>query len=81
MVAMTVGELKANFSEVLDRVQAGETVQVLYGRSKKPVAKITPIDAKKELPKRRIGLLEGKASFEIGPDFKFKSTEEFLGLE
>ena len=79
MVAMTVGELKANFSEVLTQVQQGEVVQVLYGRAKKPVALITPI--KEELPPRKIGILEGKATITIGEDFKFKSLEEFLGLE
>jgi antitoxin (DNA-binding transcriptional repressor) of toxin-antitoxin stability system len=76
---MTVGELKANFSEVLTNVQAGEEYQILYGRSKKPVAKIVAIT--EEPPPRILGILEGKASFTIGDDFKFKSLEEFLGLE
>jgi prevent-host-death family protein len=80
MDAMTVGELKANFSEVLDRVQEGETVQVLFGQAKRPVAKIVPVS--EGLPEKRpIGLLRGKARFNISPDFKFKTTEEFLGLE
>ena len=77
--AMTVGELKANFSQVLREVQQGEKVDILYGRGKKPVARIVPI--KEVLPPRRIGILEGKATFTIGDDFKFKSEEEFLGLE
>ena len=80
MAAMTVGELKTNFSEVLQRVQKGESFQVLYGRSKKPVAMLVPI--REALPEKRpLGILQGKVKFEIGPDFKFKSTEEFLGLE
>lgn len=79
MLAMTVGELKANFSEVLERVQQGEEVHILYGRARKPVARIAPL--KEDLPPRKIGLLKGKLKYTIGDDFKFKSEEEFLGLE
>ncbi len=81
MTAMTVGELKTNFSEVLELVQSGETVQVLYGRAKKPVAKIIPVHEADTLPKRQIGILKDKAKFTIASDFKLMSTEEFLGLE
>jgi antitoxin (DNA-binding transcriptional repressor) of toxin-antitoxin stability system len=77
MGAMTVAELKANFSEVLDRVQGGESFKVLYGRSHKPVAKIIPFE--EDLPEKRpIGMYEGKIHYEFGDDFKFKSYEEFL---
>ncbi|MCL2826053.1 MAG: type II toxin-antitoxin system prevent-host-death family antitoxin [Eggerthellaceae bacterium] len=79
MDAMTVGDLKANFSEVLDRVQQGEEVDILYGRAKKPVARIVPL--KDELQPRRIGLLKGRIEYEFSEDFKFASEEEFLGLE
>lgn len=78
MDGMTVGELKANFSEVLEQVQQGKEFQILYGRAKKPVARIKPI--KEELPPRKIGIMDGKASFTMSDDFKFKSEEEFLGL-
>jgi len=76
---MTVGELKTNFSEVLQQVQQGKEFQVLYGRAKKPVARLCPINEKP--PQRKIGLLDGKASFTMGDDFKFKSEEEFLGVQ
>ena len=78
MEMMTVGELKAHFSQVLDRVQTGERVQILYGRAKKPVAQIVPIC--EELPERPVGLYEGKMQFHLSEDFKFKTVEEFLGL-
>jgi len=78
MNMMTVGELKTHFSQVLDHVQTGEKVQILYGRAKKPVAQIIPIT--EELPERPIGLHEGKMKFHIAEDFKFRTTEEFLGL-
>ena len=78
MAAMPIGELKSRFSEVLDLVQKGESVTILKGRAKKPVAQIMPITD--ELPSNRpIGLLKDKVKIELSDDFKFKSTEEFLG--
>ncbi|MDR3315498.1 MAG: hypothetical protein LBS98_03330 [Coriobacteriales bacterium] len=77
MTDMTVAELKADFSRVLKEVQGGAEYRVLYGRSKRPVAVLSPI---KELGEpRKIGLWKGQFSCEIGDDFKFKSLEEFLG--
>ena len=79
MAAMPIGELKARFSEVLDLVQEGESMTILRGRAKKPVARIVPI--MDELPsKRPVGLLRDSAKITIPDDFKFESTEEFLGL-
>jgi antitoxin (DNA-binding transcriptional repressor) of toxin-antitoxin stability system len=78
---MTVGELKRDFSEVLGRVQAGESFQILYGRAKKPVAIIVPTDEKEKLPPRPLGLFDGVWKATLADDFKFSSTEEFLGLE
>jgi prevent-host-death family protein len=77
MDALTVGELKARFSEVLDTVRGGDTVTVLYGRNKHPVARIVPIASKGKA--RRSGVLEGRATFSVSDDFKFSSIEEFLG--
>ncbi len=42
MQAINVGELKANFFEVLKKVQAGEEIAILYGKRKKIVAKLAP---------------------------------------
>jgi antitoxin (DNA-binding transcriptional repressor) of toxin-antitoxin stability system len=44
MKALTVGELKAEFSDLPVQVQKGEDVQILYGRARKPVAVITSIE-------------------------------------
>jgi antitoxin (DNA-binding transcriptional repressor) of toxin-antitoxin stability system len=78
MKSMAVGEIKTNFSEVLDEVQKGVEYQILFGRAKKPVAKIVPIE--EEPRPRKLGILQGIASFTLGDDFKFRSEEEFLGL-
>jgi len=42
MQAINVGELKANFSEILKRVQDGEEIAILFGKRKKVVAKLVP---------------------------------------
>lgn len=74
---MTVGELKAHFSAVLEEVQQGETIEIIYGRAKKPVALITPIprDQKKE---RVLGLLREMGPLYIADDFRM-SDEELFG--
>ena len=38
MIQMTVGEFKAQFSSILEKVLQGEEVQILYGRARTPVA-------------------------------------------
>ncbi|MDR0596795.1 MAG: hypothetical protein LBG50_04590 [Clostridiales Family XIII bacterium] len=75
MGTMSVANLKADFSDALERVKGGEEILISYGKAKKPVAKLVPVAA----PKRSlIGCLKG-ASFEIGGDWKM-TPEELLGL-
>lgn len=78
MKSLTVGEFKAQFSEVLELVQQGESVGVLFGKGKKPVAKLVPMTEPKK-GKRKLGLLEGKMKVVFAPDFKM-TEEEFVNL-
>jgi len=73
---MSVGEFKTNFSEVLELVKKGEEIEVLYGRTKKPIALLIPPRQKKDA--RFLGALEGKASFDMSEDWKI-TPEELLG--
>ena len=75
MKALTVAELKAQFSDVLVKVKNGEHIKILYGKSKKPIAMIVPIE-NINTP-RKIGILEKKATFKINGTGKI-SEEEFL---
>ena len=78
MKALPVGELKAQFSEVLEKVQNGETFGILYGKKKKPIAMIVPYsDTNKK--ERKLGILEGKAEVIFSDEFAI-SEEELLGL-
>jgi len=77
MKALTVAQIKTHFSDVLTRVKNGENVKILYGKSKKPVAIITPIE-NINTP-RNIGIMDGKAAFKVRGNGKI-SEEEFLGI-
>ena len=75
---MTVGEFKAHFSDVLKKVQAGKEIAISYGKRKEIVARLVPPEIFKG-SKRKIGLLDGKATVRFGKDFKI-SEEDLLNL-
>lgn len=79
MENLTVGEFKANFSEVLEKVQKGEKVAVVYGKSRKPVGMFVPYENPAP-KKRKLGIWEGKCKVEWVGDGKI-TVEEFLGIE
>ena len=75
MKELTVGDFKTHFSELLELVKKGEKITILYGRGRRPVAMLVPPEEK---PKRRkLGILEGKASFSFVGDGKI-TEKEFL---
>lgn len=76
MKSLPVGEIKAQFAEVLEKVQQGESFGILYGKKKKPVAKIVPFEEPKK-KKRKLGILDGKVKFVFARDFKM-TEEEFI---
>lgn len=77
MHQLTVGQFKAKFSEVLQKVLQGESVGITYGKSKKNVAALVPYSKLAQTKKIKLGLLKGKASFKIHKGFKI-TDEEFL---
>lgn len=78
MKTLTVGELKANFSDVLSTVlRTGEAVVISYGKKKEKVAALVPIEQMKPASKRLLGALNGRASVSFKPDFAL-TDEEFL---
>jgi len=80
MKTMPVGELKAHFSEILDSVQRGQKIGIVYGRNKKPIAMIVPFVEDEAKGARKLGILEGKAKVHFHSDFEMTS-EELLGIE
>jgi antitoxin (DNA-binding transcriptional repressor) of toxin-antitoxin stability system len=79
MKALSVGELKTHFSEILEEVQQGKRIGILYGRTKKPVAMIVPYTEEKT-GRRKIGVLDGKIKIKFRDDFEM-SAEELLGMQ
>ncbi len=79
MKTLPVGELKAQFSQVLELVEKGESFGILYGKKKKPIAMIVPYSEKKAKKERKLGLLEGKAEIVFADDFSM-TEEELAGL-
>lgn len=75
MKSLSVGEIKAQFSEVLEKVKRGESIGILFGKKKKPVAMIVPYTEGKE--ERKIGILDGRIKIKFADDFKM-TEEEFL---
>lgn len=80
MKSLPVGEFKAHFSDLLDEVQRGETIEIVYGKKKTPVARLVPVNGTKTKKKRKLGLLEGKVKYIFADDFKM-SEEEFVNLK
>lgn len=77
MTQLTVGEFKAKFSEVLQKVLQGESIGITYGKNKKKVAALVPYNKMPQGNRIKLGLLKGKASFKIKKGFKM-TVEEFL---
>lgn len=78
--SLTVGELKARFSDVLTAVQAGESIIVCYGRNKQRVAALVPYaDFAAGAGKRPLGLLKGKGGFKLARDFAMSDDELLAG--
>lgn len=75
MKTMTIGEFKAHFSEALEAVREGETIVVAYGRNREKVAAMVPYTQVREEKLRPLGLLEGKLSCRIKPDFALRDED------
>ena len=74
---MTVGQFKAHFSEAIEWVKAGQKVAVTFGKNKELIGVFMPHHIQ-NTGKRKLGIMEGKASASFHRDFKI-SEEDFLG--
>ncbi|HQZ95748.1 MAG TPA: hypothetical protein PLP21_05485 [Pyrinomonadaceae bacterium] len=79
MKSLNVGEFKAQLSDVLEKVQQGESFGILFGKNKTLIAEINPPRKQKKKGKRKLGILEGKARVVFADDFKM-TEEEFINL-
>ncbi len=74
MKTLSVGELKAHFSEVLAEIRAGHDVAIAYGRKKETLAVIVPYSHYSPTT-RKLGLFKNKAKVKFGRNFKMSDTE------
>ena len=79
MKSLSVGEFKTQFSDILEKVQQGESFEVVYGKKKTPVAHLVPVNSSKPKKKRKLGAWEGKVKFVFADNFKM-TDEELLDL-
>ena len=75
MQSISVGELKARFSEVLEQVRKGEEIIISYGKKRKRVAVLMPYDHYTPKQERKLGLLKDRAGCVIHKDFKLTDGE------
>jgi antitoxin (DNA-binding transcriptional repressor) of toxin-antitoxin stability system len=75
MKTLPVGELKAQFSEVLEKVSQGESYGILFGKKKKPVAMIVPYKENSSRKTRKIGLYNAKITIKISEDFEISEQD------
>ena len=80
MKSLSVGEIKTQFSDVLEKVQQGESFGITYGKSKKLVAELNPPKKQKSKKKRKFGILDGKMKIVFADDFKM-TDEELINLK
>jgi prevent-host-death family protein len=75
MQTISVGELKARFSEVLERVKKGEEITISYGKKRKKVAVLLPYDHYGPKQVRKLGLLKHRGACVIHKGFKLTDEE------
>ena len=80
MKTLPVGEVKAQLTEILEKVKQGESIGILYGKKKRPIAMIVPYLDSEKKKERKIGILDGKVKVTFADNFKM-TEEEFLGLK
>ena len=75
METLRVGELKGKFSQVLQRVIAGEEIIISFGKAGKKIAVLVPYDKYISDSPRPLGLLKGKARCTIKNGFQMTDEE------
>ncbi len=76
MKTLTIGNLKSNFSHVINDVKQGRDVIIEYGKKHEKLAVIIPYK-KWDRKKRKVGILKGKATYKIIGDFKITDEDLF----
>jgi antitoxin (DNA-binding transcriptional repressor) of toxin-antitoxin stability system len=77
MKTLTVGEFKAQFSNVIELIKAGEEVEVTFGKQKQVIGVFKPKEKKKNKEVRKFGTLNNTPGYFMAPDFNETTFEDF----
>jgi len=77
MKTLQVGELKTNFSQVIEDIKGGEEITISYGKKHEKIAVIIPYSKYQSKNLRQLDILSKKATFHFSDDFSI-SDESFL---
>ena len=77
MKSIAVGAFKTQFSAVIKELPEGHPIAITYGKKRTKLAVLVPYDQYVKSAKRQIGILQGKASYDVHEDFKI-TDETFL---
>jgi antitoxin (DNA-binding transcriptional repressor) of toxin-antitoxin stability system len=75
MKTLTVGELKARFSEALGQLRKGQEIAISYGKKREKVAVLLPYSRYRARPERVLGLLKNRGRCVIHDDFKLTDEQ------
>ncbi len=75
MKTLTYTQIKNNLAKILEMVKNGEEIIVSKNKGRDKVAIILPYEKYRKGKERPLGILKGKASFEIKDDFKMTDEE------
>jgi antitoxin (DNA-binding transcriptional repressor) of toxin-antitoxin stability system len=75
MKTMTVGELKAQFSDVLADLRKGRKIVISYGKKREKVAVLLPYSLFRPKEERPLGLLKDRGRCVIHDDFKLTDEQ------
>ncbi len=79
MKALTLNEVMSNILKILEQVQNGEEILIRNAQNQESIAVIIPYQKYLKKQERTLGILKGKASYQIKTDFKM-TDEEMLTL-
>ena len=78
MQTLTIGELKASFSEVLKKLRSGQKIVISYGKKRGKIAMIVPYSEYASTPERSLGLLTDRAGCIIHDDFEIRTFGDVI---
>ena len=79
MKAITSNEVISNMLKILEQVQNGEEIIIKNAQNQEGIAVIIPYKKYLKKQERTLGILKGKASYQMRDDFQM-TDEELLTL-